>query len=165
MNILVSVFAALVLWLLPVESHALCAVQTGTITYANNFVLADPTCNANGFVNMTPASVWPGEDATAGVIKVEQQFTHSAITKVDAQVKATAGFLHCILITQDDAAPTAGTIVVYDNPAETGTAVFNWTLTTAVFLPMNVCLDVVMTSGIYIGFTTTADVNVSVSYR
>jgi hypothetical protein len=76
-----------------------------------------------------------------------------------------AAFLHCILISQNDAAPTAGSIIVYDNTAESGTQLFNWTLTTSVFVPFQVCLDRYVTTGIYIGFTTTNDVNVSVSYR
>ncbi len=92
-------------------------------------------------------------------------FTKSAVVTTDTQVKATPGFLHCIVVSENDAAPTAGTIIVYDNTAESGTQVFNWTLTTAVFMPFQICPDIVMTTGIYIGFTTTNDVNVSVSYR
>ena len=101
----------------------------------------------------------------AGANSPYAQFSTSAIVTGDTQIKAVPGFLQCIMISQNDAAPTAGTIIVYDNTAESGTAVFNWTLTTAVFTPFQICPQRPMTTGIYIGFTTTNDVNVSVSYR
>jgi hypothetical protein len=93
------------------------------------------------------------------------QFIYRAPVVVDTQVSAVPGFLHCISIAQNDAAPTAGSIVVYDNTAESGTQIFNWTLTTAVFTPFQYCPDARLTTGLYIGFTTTGDVNVAVSYR
>ena len=96
---------------------------------------------------------------------VQQRFSYSTIITASAQVKAGAGFLHCITIAQNDAAPTAGTIIVYDNTAGSGTQVFNWNLTTAVFVPFQICPDVIMSTGIYIGITTTNDVNVNVSYQ
>lgn len=93
------------------------------------------------------------------------QFSTSAVVTTDTAVKSAAGFLQCIMISENDAAPTAGSIIIYDNTAESGTQVFNWTLTTAVFTPIQICPQRPMTTGIYIGFTTTNDVNVSVSYR
>lgn len=93
------------------------------------------------------------------------QFLNSAVVVVDTQVKATPGFLQCIMISQNDAAPTAGSLIVYDNTAESGTQVFNHTFTTSTFMPTQICPQRVMTTGIYLGFTTTGDVNVSVSYR
>jgi hypothetical protein len=83
----------------------------------------------------------------------------------DALLKTGQGFLHTITFMQGDAAPTAGTIVVYDNTAESGTELVNWTLTTAVFYPTTVTLDAKFSTGLYIGFTTTADVNVTVCYQ
>lgn len=105
------------------------------------------------------------EDNTNGVAKVEQRFSYSAVATADVQVKASAGFLHTVTISCNDAAPTAGSIIIYDNTAESGTQVFNHTFTTTPFVPFSVRLDYTMATGIYIGFTTTADVNVSCSYR
>lgn len=106
-----------------------------------------------------------GEDLTEDVIKVEERFSYQEIVAVDTQVKAEAGFLHTITISCDDAAPTAGSIIIYDNTAESGTELFNHTFTTTPFVPFTVTLDVVFGTGLYIGFTTTADVNVTLSYR
>ena len=92
-------------------------------------------------------------------------FTSSAVVVADTQVSAVPAFLQCIIISQNDAAPTAGSLIVYDNTAESGTIVFSHTFTTAVFMPIQVCPQRIMTVGIYLGFTTTGDVNVSVSYR
>lgn len=106
-----------------------------------------------------------GEDLTNDVTKVEERFSYSAVAVVDTQVKASAGFLHTVTISCNDAAPTAGSLIIYDNTAESGTVVFNHTFTTTPFVPFTVTLDYVMATGIYVGMTTTGDVNFSVSYR
>ena len=105
-----------------------------------------------------------GEDQTNNVLKVEEQFSGTQCT-ADTQVKASAGFLHSITFSCNDAAPTAGSIIVYDNTAESGTQVFNHTFTTTPFMPFTVIFDLIMTTGIYAGFTTTADVNAQINWR
>lgn len=105
------------------------------------------------------------EDNTNGKAIVEHRYSYSVVATGDTQVKAGAGFLHTVTISCNDAAPTAGSLIIYDNTAESGNVVFNHTFTTTPFAPFTVLLDYTMTTGIYLGFTTTADVNVSVSYR
>lgn len=90
----------------------------------------------------------------------------SGLKVADALIKTGAGRLQCILISQNDAAPTVGTISVNDAvSAGTGTALFTWVLTSTVFTPFQVCPQVPFATGLYFDFTTTADVNVSASYR
>ena len=105
-----------------------------------------------------------GEDVTNDVLKVEQRFAYLQVT-ADAAVKSAPGFLHTLTFSQTDAAPTAGTITVYDNTAESGTKIFEWNITTAVFYPFTVTIDAAFAVGLYVGFATTADVQVTVSYR
>lgn len=119
----------------------------------------------NGYETQTLGTKIAGEDLTNDVMKTEQRFSYKAVTAADAQVKAGAGFLHCITFSCNDAAPTAGSIIVYDSLTETGTQIFNHTFTTTPFVPFTVFFDCVFSTGLYLGFTTTADVNVSVSYR
>jgi len=83
----------------------------------------------------------------------------------DTQVKAGAGKLHTIVLSCNDAAPTAGSIIIYDSLTETGTQIFNHTFTTTPFVPTCLTFDVAFTTGLYVGFTTTADVNCTVSYH
>jgi len=83
----------------------------------------------------------------------------------DGQVKAGAGVVHTITVSCNDAAPTAGSVIVYDSLTETGTEMFNHTFTTTPFVPFSVTLDAAFATGCYVGFTTTADVNVTVTYR
>lgn len=83
----------------------------------------------------------------------------------DALIKTGAGVLHSLTFSCNDAAPTAGSVIVYDNTAESGTQIFNHTFTTTPFAPCTVIIDGAFSTGLYIGFTTTADVNVTVSYR
>ncbi len=106
-----------------------------------------------------------GEDQTIDVMKVEERFSYSAVAVVDTQIKASAGFLHSVTISCNDAAPTAGSIIIYDNTAESGTIVFNHTFTTTPFVPFTIILDISMLTGIYVGMTTTGDVNFSCSFR
>lgn len=115
-------------------------------------------------VMATLATLLAGEDQANNVMRTEQQFSYKQFT-TSTQVKGAAGFLHAINFSQNDAAPTAGTIDVYDNPAGTGTKIWTWTLTTTVFMPFSIILDVAFTTGLYVNFTTTSDVSVTVSYR
>jgi len=91
-------------------------------------------------------------------------FTHSLVAE-DTAVKSGAGVLHSLTFSCDDAAPTAGTIDVYDNTAGSGTKIYSETFTTTAFRGNTVVLDVAFTTGLYIDFTTTADINVTVAYR
>jgi hypothetical protein len=100
-----------------------------------------------------------------GINKVEQRFTSSGPKTADALIKSGPGFLHTLTISCNDAAPTAGSVIVYDNTAESGTILYSETFTTTAFRGFTVTLDVEFSTGLYIGFTTTADVNVVASYR
>jgi hypothetical protein len=53
---------------------------------------------------------------------------------------------------------------VFDSLTEANTQIFNHTFTTTPFVPTTVTLDVSFDTGLYVGFTTTNDVNVTVSY-
>lgn len=80
----------------------------------------------------------------------------------DTQIKSTGGYLGDITISCNDSAPTAGNIDVYDNPAATGTKIFSMAITTTYFTPVTIPFNCELNSGLYIDFTTTADVNVKV---
>ncbi len=115
---------------------------------------------------VTLATALAGEDIYNDVLKVEQRFTPSGAITSDSLVKAGVGFLHSITISQADAAPTAGTITILDNTvAGSGTQLFSWNLTTAVFIPFTVIIDASFSVGLFADFTTTADVNIFLSYR
>jgi hypothetical protein len=105
-----------------------------------------------------------GEDVVNDVMKVEQRYAYSLVA-ANAAVKSAPGFLHSLTFSCNDAAPTAGTIDVYDNTAASGTKIFSWTLPATAFAPCSVIIDAVFATGLYVAFTTTADVNVTVSYR
>jgi hypothetical protein len=104
-----------------------------------------------------------GEDQTNGVFKVEQRFSLLNVTG-DVLVKSGAGFLHTITCSSDTAA-TAGTIIFYDNTAESGTILWTWTLSAVEYSPRTLIFDGTFATGLYAGYTTTADVTCTVSYR
>jgi len=120
--------------------------------------------DANRNAMVTQATLIAGENLTDNRLEVREKYSYSAVATADVAVKSGAGFLHSVTITCNDAAPTAGSLIIYDNTAESGTQVFNHTFTTTPFAPLTVVLDYTMATGIYLGFTTTADVNVSCAY-
>lgn len=105
------------------------------------------------------------EDNTNGKAVVEHRYTPSYKLTSDTLVKSGSGHVHNITFTCNDAAPTAGSIIIYDNTAESGSELFNHTFTTTPFTPFTVTLNASFATGLYVGFTTTNDVNVFVSYR
>ena len=105
-----------------------------------------------------------GEDVINDVQKVEQRFAYSMVAS-DTAIKSAPGFLHTVTFACVDATPTAGTITIYDNTAASGTKIFEHSVAAAAFLPFSIILDVSFAIGLYVDFTTTADVNVTVSYR
>lgn len=105
-----------------------------------------------------------GEDVVNDVMKVEQRYAYSLVA-ANTAVKSAPGFLHSLTFSCNDAAPTAGTIDVYDNTVASGTKIFSWTLPATAFTPCSVIIDAAFAAGLYVAFTTTADVNVTVSYR
>ena len=93
-----------------------------------------------------------------------KKFTAKNCT-ADTLVKTGPGELHSLTFSESDAAPTAGSIIIYDNTAESGTAIlYSETFTTTTFRGYTVVLDVAFSTGLYVGFTTTADVNCMVAY-
>jgi hypothetical protein len=122
------------------------------------------TDDTNNAAQVTLATTLAGEDTSNDVMKVEQRFAYAHVT-ADTAVKSAPGFLHTLTFAQTDAAPTAGSIIVYDNTAESGTIIYSETFTTDVFRGYTVTIDAAFGTGLYIGFTTTADVGVTVSYR
>jgi hypothetical protein len=120
--------------------------------------------DANGNLLVSQATKQAGEDITNDVTKVEERYLPLLVTG-DTLVKSGAGFIHAITFAPNDSAPTAGNLDVYDNTTNSGTKVFSMAFTTTYFVPFTVILDCSMTNGIYADFTTTADVNVTFSYR
>lgn len=108
---------------------------------------------------------WAGGTITGPSTEFQPDYTCQVVT-ADALIKTGAGTLHTVTFSQADAAPTAGTIILYDNTAESGTKILDWSgITIAVFNIINVTLDDAFKTGLYVGFTTTTDVNVTVCYR
>jgi hypothetical protein len=105
-----------------------------------------------------------GEDVVNDVMKVEQRYAYSLVA-ANTAVKSAPGFLHSLTFSCNKPTPAAGTIDVYDNTVASGTKIFSWTLPATAFTPCSVIIDATFATGLYVAFTTTADVNVTVSYR
>lgn len=106
-----------------------------------------------------------GEDISQDVLKVEQRSDSNYTITTDTGVSSTSGVLRGIVLMQTDAAPTAGSIDVYDNTAGSGNKLFTVTIDTTVFRAMYIPLNLPYSNGIYVDFTTTTDVAVVLDYR
>lgn len=104
-----------------------------------------------------PLSAWAAGSST------DQNLRFLAVTG-DTLVKTGAGFLHTITC-QSDTAATAGTIIVYNNTAESGTIIWSWTTSAVEYQPRTLFFDVSFDTGLYVGYTTTNDINCTVSFR
>lgn len=132
-------------------------------TLTNNY-FQHGLVDINGADQTNLATLLSGEDQTYNRMMVMPRYTYSAVATADVQIKASPGILHSVTFSPNDAVPTAGSIIIYDSLTEANTQVFNWNIAATAFLPFTVILDYNMLTGIYIGFTTTADVNVSCAY-
>ena len=119
----------------------------------------------NTALRVTLATLISGEDQTNNVLRVEFQFSRSVVT-TDTLVKTGAGFIHRIVCWGSDAAATAGDIAVRDaTSAGAGTIILDRLIPAAALTPANDELNVPFTTGLYIDYTTTADVTCTLSYR
>ena len=107
-----------------------------------------------------------GEDQTNDVMKTEQQFSYCAGIVADGECGSGANFLHTVTCAGDDAAATAGSMAIRDSTsAGAGTIIQNVNFAAAYFPPVTMVFDVALSNGLYLDFTTTADVECSASYR
>jgi hypothetical protein len=123
-------------------------------------------CLLAGILLLTGISfAWAAGRLEPGFGASYSQFETTTIATADAAVLAVPAFLQCIMISQTDAAPTAGAIDMYDHAsAASGTKVFSHTFTTAVFMPFQICPQRPLVNGLYIDFNM-ADIGVIVSYK
>ena len=84
----------------------------------------------------------------------------------DTLVKSGPTFVHTVTYSPSDAAATAGYIAILNATAAGNNATTTlYSPPAAAIAPVTVVLDQIFDTGLYIDFTTTADVNVSVSYK
>ncbi len=121
--------------------------------------------DSKGYLKITEQYAPVYEDNTNGKAVIEHRYTSSGSITADTLVKTGAGLIHTIIFSCDDAAPTAGTFTLFDNTAESGTEIFSHTFTTTPFMPFSIVFNHTFSTGLYAGFTTTADVNVVITYR
>jgi hypothetical protein len=126
-----------------------------------------------GNLRVTQGTLTSGEDqaatgggSTTGVIVTEQRYLLSATVSSDTQIKASAGFVKDITCIGTDPTATAGSIILYNKLTEAAPAIWTWNVAAAAVLtPITFPIDFVADTGLYLGFTTTADVACYVRYR
>lgn len=158
-------FLGLLIWWLPAQAWAMCEVLTSPPTYTNGTTLSGPPCGATGGQFSDLRTLLAGEDQTNNVLRVEGQFSRQSDVTSDTLVKTGSGLLHT-LTCASDAAATAGTLAVRDSTtAGAGTIMQQLEFVASYFPPVTLTFDYAFTTGLYLDFTTTADVHCSVSYR
>lgn len=93
-------------------------------------------------------------------------FLTSAVVTADTAIKSAPGYVDLLTCIGSDATATAGTIILYDNTAESGTVVVSWDVQAVAYsTPVIFTVRRAFTTGIYLGYTTTADVKCYLTYR
>lgn len=89
-----------------------------------------------------------------------------AYATADTLIKSGTTFVHTITYSPTDAVATAGSIAILDAVTAGNNATTTlYSVPEAAIPPTTITLDQVFTDGVYVDFTTTADVNVSISYK
>jgi len=128
--------------------------------------------DANSNVGTTLATTLAGEDIVNDVLKTEERYLTIPTGGTDAMVaadqlyKSGPGYVRSITC-YSDATATAGTIALRDNTAA-GAGNILWSfdvLAIAYNTPFTVDLQTPFSVGLYLDFTTTADMKCMVRYR
>ena len=155
------------------DAHAECVVNTSTPTFVNGKRI-DHQCDENGRVktDATLSGTLAGEDVSNDVQKIEERYSTIPIGGTDAMIaadqlyKSGPGYVRSITC-YSDATATAGTIALRDNTAA-GAGNILWSfdvLAIAYNTPFTVDLQTPFSVGLYLDFTTTADVKCMVRWR
>lgn len=124
-----------------------------------------------GNVRVTLGTCISGESTCKGdspdsYIMVRPVMLSSGQKTGDAQILAGPGYVSHMTCQGTDAAATAGTIILHDALTETGTAIFTFTVAALDYhAPIVFPVLANFATGIYLGYTTTADVNCTVFYN
>ena len=167
----ISVLGFLCLWSYAVQAE--CTVRAPATYALGDRIFSDNCSTVDGAKPVTHSTQSAGEDLTAtgggsttGVQVTEQRYLLSATVTSDTQILAQAGFAKDVTCIGTDAVATAGTIILYNKLTEAAPAIWTWTVAAAAVLtPITFPIDFVASTGLYLGFTTTADVQCYVRYR
>ncbi len=116
--------------------------------------------SASTVQNYKPLSL----DTYGNLRVVPPAYTKSDPILVDGVLATGTGILHTLVITMHDSAPLAGSLIIYDNTAASGTIIHREGNGTAAFKAQSILLDCKFNNGIYVDFTTVTDIYVSMTY-
>lgn len=150
-----------------------CVVDTSTPTFING-KRVDSRCDENGRMktSATLPNTLAGEDVANDVQKIEERYLTIPTGGTDAMVaadqlyKSGPGYVRSITC-YSDATATAGTIALRDNTvAGAGNILWSFdVLAVAYNTPFTVDLQTPFSVGLFLDFTTTADVKCMARYR
>lgn len=140
-----------------------------TLVHGQNRQLSMDT---SGNARVTQGTTAAGEDVAVDVQKTEERYLTIPIGGTDAMIaadqliKTGPGYVRSITM-YSDATATAGTIALRDSTAAgAGNIIFSFdVLAVAYNTPFTVDLQTPFSVGLYLDFTTTADVKCMVRYR
>ena len=174
MRFLLSIIAVLALSQISDVFASDCVVDTSTPTFMNG-KRVDSRCDENGRVKVaaTLEQTAAGEDVTNDVQKVEERYLTipiggtTAMIAADQLYKSGPGYVRGISCSSD-ATATAGTITLRDNTAAgAGNILWEQDILAIAYTPgmIKEDLQTPFSVGLYLDFTTTADVKCMVRWR
>lgn len=103
-------------------------------------------------------------DRKGNLSVIPPRYTKTVPVVADAAIVTGPGVLHTLIVNTQDGTPVAGSFIVYDNTAASGTILYQEGNGTGTFRGYSILLDCAFTNGIYVDFFTTTDVQVAVTY-
>lgn len=159
--------------MLPLTAEAGCEVQTNTASYTDGTNLGSDVCGTTGGRKVELSTTISCEDVLNGICVVEERYitmpAGGSTPKIaaDQLYKTGQGFVRSIDC-YSDATATAGTIAVLDSTtAGAGTKIFEFDVLAVAYNPTGLKqeLNVPFSVGLYLDFTTTADMQCTMRYR
>ena len=171
-----AVLAVSGVWFAPNTASAECRIVDGTPqskTYAQGD-LKDDICDTHGQkpitveeVNVQAGGEHIGATEAEGYQIVRGNVQPSGPYTTDTQIKGSPGYVSHLACQGLDLSATAGTIILHDALTETGTEMLKFTVVSTADYHNWQIIPVMadFATGIYLGFTTTADVACTVFKR
>lgn len=103
-------------------------------------------------------------DRKGNLLVIPPRYSKTVPVVADAAIVTGSGVLHTLIINTQDGVPVAGSFIIYDNTAASGTILYQEGNGTGTFRGYSILLDCAFSNGIYVDFFTTTDVQVSVTY-
>lgn len=134
------------------------------LTLANEDFSSEIAVDVHNNQLFSLATLEPGSNPADDVQEVLTPLTAVLVTG-DNQVNPGRTYVGSITIQPNTTTPTAGSIAIYDSLTEGGTKKYEFALPNTWFAPFTIIVNSWFDTGVFVGYTTAANVNTTVTIK